>query len=518
MTAAPLFLGIDAGTSTMKAALFDARGIIQALDHQEYTLLTPAPGWVELPPETYWQTCVQAIRNLLAKCQAKPEEIACLCISSQGETLICLDRQGSPLRNAIVWLDNRAVNEARRIAAEFSDRKLYHTTGQPQVTPALPASTMLWLQHNQPEIFRLTRHFCLLEDYLLYRLTGRHVTSTALQTSSLLLNIHKRQWWLPMLDFVQVDPSRLGELVEPGVSVGKIGPAAAAETGLSVNTQAVSGGMDQVVGAVGAGNIAPGKITAMIGSALAIVATLARPLFDPLERIPCHCHAAFDRYCLLPWAQTAGMALKWFRDTFFTAEAHQARASGEDIYAQMTGPAADIPPGCEGMTALPHLEGAICPEFNPHARGVFFGATLRHSRAHFVRAILESVAFMLRRNLEVIEQLGGAVEEITLMGGGARSPLWVQIKANVLQKPIRVLRSAEIGCLGAAILGTVAHGTHTNLPAAMAAMTPVSDIIQPDRQTADVYTQAYLRYIALYDLLLPLFRPQKEVSDGTTRH
>jgi xylulokinase len=297
-----------------------------------------------------------------------------------------------------------------------------------------------------------------LEDYLLYRLTGQYATSTAQQTSSILLDIQTQDWWPEMMDYMGVTPGKLGRLMKPGEPVGTLQKQAAEELGLTDRTVAVTGSMDQAIAALGAGNIAPGMVVESTGGALGIVATLDAPLFDPHGQIPCYLHAVPDTYCLLPWGQTAGMALKWFRDAFFGLEAELARQAGRDPYDDMTAEAARVPAGCDGLLALPHLEGAFCPEFNPNARAVFFGATLRHGRAHFIRAILESVAFMLKRNLDLVEGLGIGVKAITSLGGGARSPLWLQIKADVLQKPVQTIQVEEAACLGAAILGAVAAG------------------------------------------------------------
>jgi xylulokinase len=263
--------------------------------------------------------------------------------------------------------------------------------------------------------------------------------------------------------------------------------------------------MDQAIAALGAGNIAPGMVVESTGGALGIVATLTAPLFDPQRRIPCYLHAVPDTYCLLPWGQTAGMALKWFRDQFFALEAESARQAGRDPYNDMTAEAGRVPAGCDGLVALPHLEGAFCPEFNPLARGVFFGATLRHGRAHFIRAILESVAFMLKRNLDLVEGLGIPVETITSLGGGARSPLWLQIKADVLQKPVQTIQVEEAACLGAAILGAVAAAVYPDIPSAVTQMVQHKEAVQPNPAHCQVYQQRYEDYVALFNHLTPMF-------------
>ncbi len=499
------FLGIDAGTTALKAALFDEDGRMLVIDRQEYQLITPSPNVVELDAAIYWDACCTAVRNTVAASGINPAEIASLCISSQGETLIPVDDEGYPVRRAIVWLDGRAVDEARLIGDAFDLETVYRKTGQPEVAPGWPACKILWIKHNEPDVFSRTAKFLLLEEYLLHRLTGQYVAEYSLQTSSMLLDIVEKVWWAPMLEFIGLSPDRLGRLMEPGQVLGPLTASGARATGLSATTVAVTGAMDQFVGAVGAGNIAPGVVTETTGGALAIVVTLDRLTYDPNGRVPLNYHALPDTYCLLPWAQTAGMALRWFRDRFYHLETRVALDSGLDPYDLMTRPAEDIPAGSDGLVVLPHLEGAFCPEFNPAARAVFFGATLGHTKAHFVRAVMESVAYMLKKNLDLVEQFGVDVDEVRSMGGGARSPLWLQIKADVLQKPVRTLEVEETACLGAALMGATATGHFAGVEEAVASMIRLDRTIEPGTENLAAYERGYSRYLELYERLAPMF-------------
>ncbi len=415
-----------------------------------------------------------------------------------------------PTRPALVWLDNRAGAEARHIAAQFEPDTLYYTTGQPSVTPTWPACKILWLRRHEPDVFQRTARFLLVEDFLLYRLTGQLVTDWSLQSSSLLLDIHTQGWWQPMLDVVGIGPEQLAHPLAPGQIVGPLTRAGAQALGLSPQTVVVSGGLDQVVGALGSGNLAAGGLTEATGGALAIVATLDHPAYDPLRRVPLHLHASPGLYCLLPWGQTAGMALQWFRDQFYALETEAAARAGQDIYALMAQAAAGVPPGSDGLVVLPHLEGAATPEFNPAARAVFFGATLRHTRAHFVRAIMEAVAYMLRKNLELVTPAGGPLPAIRSIGGGARSPLWLQIKADVLQTPVTAVAVEEVTCLGAAMLAAVALGCQPNLAVAAAQMVTLGPTLAPRPEHAAVYARGFAQYTELYDRLAPLFNPAAE--------
>jgi xylulokinase len=345
-----------------------------------------------------------------------------------------------------------------------------------------------------------------LEDYFIFRLTSRFVTDLSLQTSSLLLEINQKQWWGEMLAYLGISEENLGMLVESGQIIAPIQNTVAHSLGLSTSTLVVSGGMDQALGAVGAGNIAPGMVSEMTGGALALMATLNTPYFQPERKLPCQYHAVPGAYCLMPFGTTGGMALKWFRDEFFGMESANERAHQRDPYDLMTELAGTVQPGCDGLVMLPHLEGAYCPEFNPAARAVFFGATLRHTRAHFIRSILEAVSFMLKRNIELLESTGMRISEVRSLGGGARNPLWLQIKADVLQKPILTIQAEETACLGAAMLGAVASQTYRDLNQAVSNMVSLSHTFIPDREKGAIYQDQYRKYIDLYEHLDPLFR------------
>jgi sugar (pentulose or hexulose) kinase len=505
-----LFLGVDAGTTAMKAGLFDLDGHALAIASQEYSLETPHPAWVEMNPEIYWQTCCQAVRRVLEQSRAQAKDVRGLAISSQGETLIALDAAGKPTRKAIVWLDNRAAEQSEALRKDFSQAELFEVTGQPDAIPTWPACKLRWMRENEPETFAHSRYFMLLEDYLAFRMTGERIAGTALHTSSLFLDIRTRQWWQPMLTFAGIEESQLGRLTDPGEKIGELSEQGAAAMGLAAGIPLVCGGMDQVVSAVGAGNTAPGVFSETTGTALVALVTFDQPAYDPAGKLPCHVHAAPGKYAVMPWCQTAGMALRWFRDEFFGLEAEMALAAGRDPYDEMTRLAAETPPGAAGLRVLPHLEGAVSPEYDPDARAVFYGATLRHGRGHFVRGIMESVAFMLRKNLALIEAMGLTVSEVRSLGGAARSRLWLQIKADVLQKPIVTLENEETSLLGAALIAATAAGEFRSLEEGAARMVRVRERILPEPANAVIYERAYREYLELYNRLQPLFQFTRE--------
>jgi xylulokinase len=496
----PFLLSIDAGTTSVKVALFDEAGRMVTRSLQEYELLVPTEDWVELSADTYWHGAVAGIREVLDHPGVAPQEILALAVTSQGETLVPLGEGGQPLCHAIVWLDNRAGAQARRVAAAFNPHRFYQATGLPDVIPTWPACKVLWLREQWPDLFTRIHKLLLVEDYLLYRLSGRYVTEGGVCTSTGYFDVRTGRWWDEMLAFIGLEPEQLPILVRSGDDVGSLTEDAAQETGLSPATRVVTGSMDQVAGAIGAGQargapVVPGIVSETTGTALVLAATVGQPVYDPHRRLPCYFHALPGQYLLLPYCQTAGMALRWFRDQFGQGQGYDA----------LTALAARVGPGAEGLVMLPHLTGSTSPHFDPQARGVFYGITLQHTRAHFVRAVLESVAYMLRENVALLEELGVGVEELVSLGGAVRSPLWLQIKADVTGRPLRTLECEEATSLGAAMLAAVAMGLYPSVEMACQRMVRVKARIEPDLAHRDVYDAAYDRYLHLYSSLEPLF-------------
>lgn len=503
-----LFLGIDAGTTSLKVGLFDDTGAELAITAEEYRLRTPEPERAELDPELYWNSLAAGVRRALIQAGARPADVDALAISSQGETVIPVASDGGALGPAIVWLDNRAVDEARLIAERFDRSTVYGRTGVPLIVPTWPACKLLWWKRHEPDLFASASHFLLVEEFLLHRLTGRFVTEAGIQSTSLLYDIVNHTWWQPMLDLLGLSPSRLGDLITPGTVVGPLLPEAASALGLRPTVLVVAGGMDQGAGAVGVGNVVPGLLSESTGGALTVQASIDHAGGDPSGQTPVYVHSAPNTYLYCPVCPTGGMALTWFRDQFGQPELAHAKASGGAVsaYELLTGLAADVAPGAGGLTMLPHLSGAFSPEYEPAARGVFFGFTLGHGREHFIRAILEGVAFMLRRNIELLQGIGASAHEVRSHGGGARSALWSQIKADVCSLPVVTLQGTEAAVRGDAMLAALAAGAFADLDQACDAAVQPRERFEPDSRTGPLYGVAYSRYVDLFEAVRPLFR------------
>ena len=497
-------LSVDLGTTAIKIILFRTNGEVVAKSTQEYALLTPTVLAVELPVETYWVAFKKGLTEVLAHASVAAANIKVIGISAQGETLIPTDKEGQPLMNAIVWLDNRAQEEASILAEHFTNRKAYHITGQVEIVPTWPASKIFWLKRNAPNVYSRTSKYLLIEDYFIHRMTGKYVCEGSLICSTVYWDIIKKVWWKDMLEFLGVEEGQLPEIHESGEPVGSLLPKIAAELRLSPETLVATGALDQACGAVGVGNIAPGIISENTGAALAICATLERPLFDPKGRMPCHYQALPDTYMAHTFT-TGGMVLRWFRDGFCQPEMNVGSLCGIDSYDLLSREVEGIPPGCDGLVMLPHLQGAMAPESNPRAKGVFYGFTLHHGKPHFARAIMEAIAFAIRRNLDVLEDLNINASEIRSLGGGSRSLTWSQIKADVTKRPVYTMMNEEAACLGAAILAGVAARIYPNLKEAVSKMVSLKSRVDPNPANERAYDRAYERYRGLYESLLGLF-------------
>ncbi len=499
-----MYLTFDIGTTSVKVVLYARDGRLLHKAIRNYTLATPAVNWYEVDPDVYWDSVVSGTREILSATRIDPREIKTISGCSQGETVIFLGEDGRPVRPAIVWLDLRARAETEELAAMASVDTLYRVTGQTGFDPTWSAIKVLWVKKNQPEVFRRTRRILLVEDYITWRLTGRACSSPNLLSSSLFVDVHTRGWWSLYVDYLGI-AGLLPELLETGDRVGTLTRAAAESLGLDPDTLVVKGAMDQAASAIGAGNITPGIVTETTGSVMAIGVTSLRADPEAAVRLPYQPHVRGGSFLYLPYVQTAGSAYKWWRDMFCQEEIREA-GDLEGAYGKMNALAAAVEAGSEGVVFLPYLAGAGQPENDPDARGVFYGLTLKHGKGHCARAIMESIAFMLKKILADFVRSGVEMKEVRSMGGGARSDLWLQIKADVIGLPIARMEEEETATLGAAMLAAVCHGEHPDIASAAAAMVRLGRRFQPDPARSAVYERSFRLYNTLYGALAPVFR------------
>ena len=461
------FMGIDVGTTSVKTAVFNEK-LEQLLSLNEDYTLDAHGDFVEFDGEAYWEIVKGEIEKV-----KKDLSVDALTIDTQCETLILTDEDGVPVRPAIVWLDNRAIEEAELITAHFGHKRVYEVTGQPEITATWPACKLLWVKRHEPEVWAKVKKVFLLEDWILYKMTGRFISERTLQSSTIYFDIHKAQWWDEMLDFIGVSADMLPELYSSAQRVGEYD-----------SMQVVTGAIDQIAGAIGAGVVKKGIVSEMTGTTMVIfMPSDSVPEYDEKSIVPCH-YNYDDKYCLLSWTPTAGMALKWFKNAL--CENYS--------FGELDSLAEAVPAGSDGVTFLPYLCGSTMPKYNPAARGSFTGLTTEHHRGHFVRAVMESVSCMLKSNLDY---LGLEVGEIRAMGGGANSPLWCQMKADMTGKKLVTLKNKETACLGSAILAGVGVGAFESVEKA-AEKIEFSKVYE---SKGTDYTECYERYLA-YDKIL----------------
>jgi len=484
-----VYLTFDIGTTALKTALVDETGQLLALHTGEYTPQSPHPDWAQMDPNQYWETAVTGTRAVFAEAEAAPTQLAAIGFSSQGQSFVPLDGSGAELYDVIVWVDRRAQGIVDSWQREWlTEEQFRRITGYPWIPAELTVFKVGWLAQNIPEAHRAAKFLCL-PDYLIYRLTGEFATDYNIAQMSGLYDIVARDWSALLLEAAGISTAQLPEIYPPGTPVGKVRSQAAAELGVSAGVPVCTGCNDQMAGAIGAGNVRPGIVTETTGTALGVIVTTQRLLED--ARLYVGVHAAPGLFYAMPFGTNSAVVLKWFRDLC---------APGAD-YEEFLRGVGEIAPGCDGLTVLPHFSGTASPTFNPQARGAISGLTLAHSRLHIARAIMESCACLLQELLDIVTAHDLSIQSIRCLGGGARSDLWLQIKADLLGMPLERPACSDAASLGAAALAATGIGQFRSVAAVADHWYQTGQIFTPDETRYEVYRQVYARYIDLYQRL-----------------
>jgi xylulokinase len=483
--AGDLYIGIDLGTTGIKVGLFAGDGSPVAEAAREMHLKTPRPGFAEFDGKAYADLCFEAIREVLAAEAADAAGVKVIGFSSQAETFVLLGEDDLPVRPAISWLDVRAPEEAEELS-KISGRAINAMTSCPKV---------LWLKRNEPASITRARRLLVVNDYLIYLLTGRAATDPVTARSTGGYDDTRDGWDASVIAACGLSRDAVPEVLLPGEVAGQLTAAAAEALGLATDVLVAVGTNDQTVGAIGAGNVRSGCASVSMGTALAVMVSCDTCAGLPAGLVASpHPAAGGDGdgadYIILAFAKTSGVVLKWFRETF------AAELDYEAIFAEI----AAVPPGSEGLICLPHFSGTGTPDFNAAARGAFSGFSLAHTRAHMARAIIESLSFTVRENLEFIAPAAKA-DALRAIGGGARSDVWCQMIADVTGLAVERPRVREAACLGAAELAMVAGGRYESLPACSDAIYTVEKRFEPSHAGREAYDQAYARYRELRALL-----------------
>jgi xylulokinase len=467
----------------VKTALFDRKGKLIHKVIRDYQLDTPNVGWCEVAPDTYWNAVMEGFRQMRVNNPRLMDRVRAISGCSQGETVIFLDKDDRPVRPAIVWLDNRAKAEVEELKRIVTGDEFYRTTGIMDFDPMYSVFKILWIKKNEGEAFKKINKLMMVEDFIVYKLTGNLLSSASLLSTSGLIDIH----------------------VDEGSIAGTIKADIAQDIGISKKTVVVKGSMDQNTSAVGAGNIKPGIITETTGTALAIAITVEEQELSEKVGLPYQPHAIPQKFIYIPFAQTSGIVYKWFRDALIVDDQKKSD-NRQPTFDDLNELAASVSPGSDGLVFLPFLAGAPYPENDTYAKGVFYGITLKHGRGHFVRAIMESIAHMLKKILDNVEQAGINIEEIHSMGGAARSDLWLQIKSDVCGYPIVKMKEEETSTLGAAIMSAVSIGDYASFDEAVEEMVKTGKSFYPAKNNSEIYVKNYSLYNEIYNVLKPIFR------------
>lgn len=492
MGAASLVLTIDAGTTSIKVSLFTQKLQLTACSVQEYDLKASG-DFVEVSAGKYLEAIMAGVYAVMKK-QPKAK-ICAICITTQGETMALIDSEGNPLTPFIVWLDNRAQDQAYALKAQIDIDSFYKETGLPEISPALPLAKAMWLKENRLKEYKKAHKLLLLEDYLLYWLTGNFVTEKTVQTSTGWFSIKKDKYWRKAISAAGISPDLLPDLLESGQQAGTLKRSPAQLLNLKEGIPVIAGAMDQTAAALAAGCIEANTVTETTGTALVMAACTSKPVFKDKHRVTIYRHAVSGKFLYLPIGNTAGMSLKWFRDQFCPDLDNSA-------YDAMDKLAASSSAGSGGVVFLPFLAGSVDPYNQPNAKAVFFGATLATTRADFTRSIFEGVGFMLKDFIKMLTELGIKPKKILSLGGGARSAVWQQIKADICQLPYYTADCTEAASQGAALLGL--WGINA-IPYGEMPQPPLPAEYKPKRKGLMKYDKNYAVYRSLYKAVAPLF-------------
>jgi len=507
-------LGIDIGTTGSKAILLDEQGTVRARATTEYPMHTPRPLWAEQDPEQWWKASIESIRAVLAAA-GTPPPIAAVGLTGQMHGLVLLDAHGAPLRPCIMWNDQRTARECADITARLTLPRLLELTGNP-VLPGFTAPKIVWVRTAEPEIYRKTAKILLPKDYVRYRLTGVYAGDVSDSSGTSLFDVGRRRWSHEMLEALEIPAGWLPEVMESSEISGTVTAEAAAATGLPRGIPVVAGAGDQAAQAVGTGIVREGAVSATIGTSGVVFAASSSYRIEPQGRLHAFCHAVPGTWHLMGVMLSAGGSVRWYRDTLGREEMVRAAAEGVDPYDLLIGEAAGVPAGSDGLLFLPYLTGERTPYPNPQARGVFFGLTVRHTKAHLTRAVLEGVTYGLRDSLSLMRTLGIAPRQVRASGGGARSAVWRQMMADVFGTEIAAVTSEEGAAYGAALLAGVGAGLYRDANEACDRSVHVAAACRPGADSIR-YERLYPRYRALYAALEGEFDALAAVYTSTER-
>lgn len=484
-------LTLDLGTTNIKTGLYDSDLKEKAL-HSVNVQYLRNNDYCEFGPEQYWQLCKKGISEAINQSSINPHEITALSITGQAESLILLDRNNNILRNGISWLDSRSQKECEILKDTFS-RSGYQITGQPEIITTWPITKMLWIKRNEEDIFNKVDKYLLLKDFIIFKLTGKMLGEYTIYNFSYYFDIQKKNYWHEILNYVGIKTGQLPELVEPGETVGNIKKEVAKELGLSKDLVVNIGTLDHFAGMIGTGNIKEGIVSETTGTVLAIATIVNTPMINTY-RIPCHYNVIRDTYALLPVCESGGISMEWFKNTFFPGKSYEY--INNEIHNNLDSQSEII--------FLPYITGTNSPDYNPNARGVFYGITSTDTGIDFAQAVMEGVGFLLNKNIHCLEKLHIQTQDIISLGGASKSETWNQIKANITGKKVLIPEYKEATSLGVAMLAGLTCNLFETLEQGITKHVKIKKVYHP-QLSEEKYSKKYSKFLNLYEKLTPIF-------------
>ena len=499
-------LGLDIGTSGIKALLVSSEGKIISSKTESYPLATPHSGWAEQSPYDWWEATVKAIRETISDNPINPSEIKGISLSGQMHSSVFLDEKMEVIRPAILWSDTRTSEQCQEIYTKVGGlNQLIRYVSNPALE-GFTAPKILWLKENEPENYKKVKHILLPKDYIRYRLTGELFTEVSDAAGTLLFDVIKKRWSTSLLKKLEIDPELLPPVLNSFDPAGRVTKNIADQTGLTPGTPLIAGGADNACGAVGSGITEEGRVMVSVGSSGVVLAQTDNPQPDQKGRIHLFNHACPNSWYMMGVTLSAGMSYGWLEKKLFNR-----RLS----YTELDQLAEEIEPGSEGLIFLPYLYGERTPHNDANARGVYFGISGKHDQRHFTRSVLEGVTFALKDSLELIKDKGVKIKEIRAIGGGAKSRVWQQILADILGEEINLLNVEEGPAFGAALIAGVGVGVYSSFAEAVNRIIKVKKTIVPRIQNSERYNQYYQLYKKLYYSLKEDFKELKNLTDST---
>jgi xylulokinase len=495
-------IGIDLGTTSLKVSLFALDGQRIGSSSKEYPILVPEPGYAEQDPREWWQALVACCADLGHQFPQEFSQAAGIGICGQMHTQVYLDDQNRLLRPAITWMDQRTREIVERFNEQPGVKDLINRSTANAASTTYSALHIRWVKENQPEIWKQVRSILIAKDYLKFLLTGVKAIDYAEASGTLLFDVINETWSQEMFDLFEIPREFLPEVSASDQIIGNVTPEAARQTGLPAGIPVVNGSSDNSASALGAGMVSPGQVTMIIGTAGVITVCSDHPLVDEKNQTLCWHYCLPNRWATLGITQTAGESLQWFKNAF---DHDSASDTSSDIFNQYNELIREVPAGSKGLIFLPYLNGERTPHWDPNARGVFFGVNLETTKAHFIKAIMEGVSFALRHNIETVENLGIQINELRAVGGGLKSPIWLETLARITRKPVATVTVSDTANLGNILLCAKALGLIDSYEDAVNRMVATGKTVSYP-EGLPVYEQQYQIYKQLYQDLRQTFR------------